>query len=274
MSFVRHSKSINNVNGDLLGYHQQAFDIGANINTAGIVRQGGKNYYDPQDGSLAGCWLFDEGMGRNYFDRSPYGHHGYPIGTSKPGRDANGVTFNGTLADDHISIPWPEDFQESQFIDDEGYGSITMLSWVKSDNATPNQDGWLFNTQEPNTAGHGGDYALKTDASGNWSALAVSNVPVETSSFHLIISTRDKTGSKIFVDGVLAGVGSTNTISITAGRDTLCIGNWYRTSSTGDDWDGTVHSVCMYNRALTADEVLVIYNAGMWCAPERLSYAI
>jgi len=261
LSFVRHSKSINNVNGDLLGYGQQAFDIGANSKTAGLVRQGGKNYYDPQDGSMVACWLFDEGMGRTLYDRSTNGHHLNRAEGTIPGLATDGLEF------EYSDLEW---LDVNDFSHTFGEGDWTINTWIKL------EDG--VNYSHLFTADDQTDFACKiakntqspvrypyfySSATGG----VASSVGLNLAVWHMMTYRRVGDQISVLVDGALTGTGSANGLNVTV--NDFQIGKF-----NTEGFDGIMHSMVIYSTGLPNSIISSIHDAGMYHTPERLSYVV
>jgi len=255
MSFQRYSKTIGNSSKNLLPFHGQSFNKGIGAQTAGLVRQAGKQFYIPQDDSLVGGWLFDEGKGLFVRDQSIYGNHGVP-GTF-PSWVADGLDFNGSSH--YVSI--------DGFVTESQY--LTVGIWLASTQSGVNHIlmdanpvrvicGW--NTS---TSGKIGLY------SGGWKEFG--DAPND-GLWHHIIWMADNDKARMYIDGSLFGTEQQLTPIDLKSATQVKIGSAY----AGDEYyfDGTIHSAFFYNRVLTAEEIANIYNAGMYLTQEHLEYEI
>ena len=80
IKFYRHSPAVSHRDGARLPMHVIDTPLGAKGSPGILIRSAGKQLYDPDDGSLAGAWLFDEGVGEFVRDRSSYEYHGALVG--------------------------------------------------------------------------------------------------------------------------------------------------------------------------------------------------
>jgi len=90
--------------------------------------------------------------------------------------------------------------------------------------------------------------------------------------WHHIIWMADYDKARMYVDGSLVGTEQQMTPIDLKSATQFKIGSAY----AGDEYyfDGIIHSVFIYNRALAAEEISNIYNAGMYLTQEHLEYEI
>ena len=262
MSFTRYSKSINNINGNLSPTHAQDFNMGVGGESAGLIRQAGKQFYDTKDDSLVGAWLMDEGKGLFLRDHSIYGNHGTITGADWV---ADGLDFDGS-SNDKIDCGSDDVLNITT--------NISIHLWLKIDNLSAEQmiisreaTGWagwqiVFDRGANNSLQYmrsGGFHTSNANAisDSNWHHVAVVSKPPDSVSF--------------YVDGASVGVDSTTFSVVDNPGVSLWIG---LDSSNLRDLDGTIHSTFIYNRALTAEEISNIYNADHYRFQENLEYSI
>jgi hypothetical protein len=77
-------------------------------------------------------------------------------------------------------------------------------------------------------------------------------------SWHHIVGTNDGTYSRLYVDGYETGTAKTSS-GIATTQDMLCIGNWAYVYSSPRYLNGSVSNFKVYNRALSATEILTDY---------------
>ena len=77
-------------------------------------------------------------------------------------------------------------------------------------------------------------------------------------SWHHIVGTNDGTYSRLYVDGYETGTAKTSA-GIATTQDMLCIGNWAYVYSSPRYLNGSVSNFKVYNRALSATEILTDY---------------
>ena len=76
--------------------------------------------------------------------------------------------------------------------------------------------------------------------------------------WHHIVGTNDGTYSRLYVDGFETGTAKTSA-GIATTQDMLCIGNWAYVYSSARYLNGSVSNFKVYNRALSATEILTDY---------------
>ena len=76
--------------------------------------------------------------------------------------------------------------------------------------------------------------------------------------WHHIVGTNDGTYSRLYVDGYETGTAKTSS-GIATTQDMLCIGNWAYVYSSPRYLNGSVSNFKVYNRALSATEILTDY---------------
>ena len=149
-------------------------------------------------------------------------------------------------------------------VDIDPSGAITLAAWVNSDTITSN--GHVIGK-----GAYGSGYILHYDASyesisgGGFQTTNVGNNQfewgqnIEVGKWYYVVYTYDRTNEKGYYNGVLVATkANTGDISTNAGNN-LAIGG--RTGNNYDAWQGKIASVKIYNKALTASEVLQNYNA-------------
>lgn len=77
-------------------------------------------------------------------------------------------------------------------------------------------------------------------------------------SWHHIVGTNDGTYSRLYVDGYETGTAKTSA-GIATTQDMLCIGNWAYVYSSPRYLNGNISNFKVYNRALSATEILSDY---------------
>lgn len=265
MPFTRHSKRPNNTNGEVSSYHSQLFRRGIGGHSAGQINQAGKNYYNPQDNSLVGCWLFDGGVGTIVNDESLYNSTAYPgtIGNwVNDGMqfDASQEQYLSVLPDSHLD-------QDS---------SLSILSWIKLDTITTSMC-VLCKSSQNNTSV---DYYLEVTTTGKLIMGCYDGVwhPTEgatsltTDRWYLVGGTFDGSIFRIYLDGVMDN-NTTESVSKLPMGGTLEFGR-FNNGIPGNYFNGTIHSIFICARNLSAQEIENIYDAGPYYSTETLSYEL
>ena len=164
------------------------------------------------------------------------------------GNTNNGsFTFDGT--NDYIVIPTSSAF-------DLGTGSATIIAWFKTTTTFEK----CIVSKRNNTGFQLYVLSSKLYADGaSISAQSVQNVNTGNNVFGAAVYDRTNSLLRMYVNGkedgnsFLGATSLTDTADINVGRATLFF--------TRDYFDGNIYQVSIYNRALSAQEVLQNYNA-------------
>ena len=228
------------------------WDIGAD---EVLVSKIGASQKDQISNGLVGYWSFNgpDMESATAFDRSGQGNDGTITGASIiNGKVGQALNFDGT--DDTVITA---SFRASLNIT----GPITISVWIYPHSLTPL--GYIGFVQKTNFSSsyYLGTGNNKTDISfyygGTQVALTASNVLKLNQWQHVAVSY-SSTGTDIYWNGTSAI--HSDTIATPAGNNgSLEIG--YR-DDTSRWFDGIIDEVRIYNRALSADEVLRLYNLG------------
>jgi hypothetical protein len=226
---------------------------------------------------MVGYWSFNEGTSTKATDFSGNSNTGtlnnmaFPSTATSgwnPGKRGNGLVFDGT--DDYVNVPDSTSLNIS--------GTVSISAWVKAPNSNQNlcfvskrvssspftmyslcvsgADSFgnssgkkiYFLMMESNSGNYRGSYTTADVVDGNW---------------HHIVAVSDASGASltIYVDGV--SVALTNDHSG---------GSWPNTNNSqpltigfnngSGYFNGPIDEVRIYNRALTASEVRLLYGAG------------
>ena len=187
---------------------------------------------------LIGWWKFDEASGNIAYDSSGYNHHGNLFGgpAHAPGRINNALSFDGT--DDYVSSSIPSVPK-----------IFTIESWIY-----PTQSGREQHIAEfTNTQFYvGGNNRLGTPS---WSNVW-GNTTLSMNNWYHVVCVRDSTEVRLYLNGNLDGSGGslgTNPSSPFAIGDLYGHGGNYK-------FKGLIDEVRIYNRALSAEEVLALFQ--------------
>ena len=228
------------------------------------------NRAHPLARGLVGCWLFNEGTGNKVFDLSLNGNHGTltnmdPATDWIAGRDGSALDFDNT--DDYIII------SNSPTINPD---YITIGAWVKT-SATgvidqiftkdmPALRVWQFRKLDTNVINF-----IPFNAASNGNELGTTNIA--DGNWHFVVGTWDGVTVRVYVDGREDGNGSALTGSLRTGQTN----NAFIGRSENIDpgyWDGQIDLAFLYNRALSASEVLQLYINPYAMFDPRISPAI
>ena len=184
------------------------------------------------------------------------------VGTSN-GTLTNGPTFDSANGGS-IVFDGSNDIVEcgsDSSIDIDPAGTMTLTTWVNADSIASN--GHVIGKKQ-----WGNGYILHYDAvyedesGGGFQTANVNNSQfefgqnIEVGKWYYVVYTYDRTNEKAYYNGELVAT-KANTGNISTNADNnLTIGG-----TSTDNWHGKIASVKIYNKALTASEVLQNYNA-------------
>lgn len=230
------------------------------------------------DWGLVGHWDMEEGSGQSVSDKSGNGNDG-TLGTTSSadasdpafvsGHDASGPLGSGLGFDggsDYV------DAGTGASLGLTNTGSISL--WIKP-NSLIQDDFAGFVTRRSNTAGgtaanysysfhwRQGDSVIRLALS-NGSTLNYATMPLLTdTNWHHLVGLWDGSNLKLFEDGVLAATPVAQVMNAQAGAgfNTVLGGNSFSTSAVNrQEFNGSIDEVRIYNRALTEDEIRLLYN--------------
>jgi hypothetical protein len=205
---------------------------------------------------LAGWWKFDDGSSgttpTTAADSSGNGNTGTtqhsPVWTSS-GKIGNALTFNGTS--NYVSVPSATSLNLSQF---------TIASWVTLASST----GANNYVMEKDKGSADYNYEFYYDSSNqlycdfNTGSRSVSyNWTPSTNTWYHLARTYDGAYLRIYINGAQVATASASG-TLDTSSNALIIGknDLYGTST----WNGSMDDVRLYNRALSASDVLTLYN--------------
>lgn len=212
-----------------------------------------------EDG-LVGSWILDN----NAYDYTINNHPG-TLTNVTPSIDRFGKTngafnFNGTSS--------TIDLGNYAIYDLTSTGSIVV--WAKSDIAYPSTDGTtIYRTlvSKSNSGGVSGNAYIVNWAGTNTTrtirfylvdGVSSNHVSIDNydfSEWHQIVATWDGSYLRLYSDGIQIGEDN-QTLNAQILEDSLEIGHGY----TSSWWDGDIDDVRIYNRALSATEILQLYE--------------
>lgn len=223
---------------------------------------------------LVGYWEMDEGSGTNVNDSSGKGNNGvFGEGTRTPAWDTqtpfgNVVKFDASVPSsaDIINFPNSADFQVST--------ELTLSAWIYPATAT-GQSEWIIARaigvspyDDYNLARYGTNIRFQIRLADGLKTVTATSVLNTTKWYHLVGTYNANTGNMyLYVDKVRYGpiTGSGN---IQVSSTKFKVGCW-STSIDGCDpttpFNGKIHGVRIYNRALTDTEVNTLNNNGNDC---------
>ena len=225
---------------------------------------------NPINRDLVGFWLFNEAGGIKAYDLSGNNYHGTltnianpPTATSgwNPGKTGIGLRFDGT--DDYVDIPYS--FVQSNV--------VTFEIWFNTQNAS-----WdiLFGVEnaklpaDPNS--YDSIFAIKDTGvlraelyTGTLGEISTS-FSVRDGRWHQAILTGNINIQSLYVDGNFIGSRS-GTLQMDGQGTLTFLGTGYDITSRGfpsNSWhyfNGFIDNACVYNQALSAQEIFQLYLA-------------
>ncbi|MFA6896999.1 MAG: DUF2341 domain-containing protein [Patescibacteria group bacterium] len=203
--------------------------------------------------NLVGGWDMNEGSGTTAHDKSGNGNDGTISGatftTDRNGNANQALSFDG--ADDYVEVSHNSVLEPA---------SVSVSAWVKLNN-----DGsrhivaakWTGYSLEVSSTGS--PYFLIWNSQG--SASITSSVPIQFNTWQHLVGTFDDSTKEITisVNGNETGRASLES-SIIYEHSILRISNTLYGGSDGAV-NGLIDDTCIYNRALTADEIADVYSA-------------
>ena len=198
------------------------------------------------------------GSGTTWYDRSGNGNTGtLSNGPTFDSDNGGSLVFDGS--DDRVECG------SDSSIDIDPAGTMTLAAWVYANSISSN--GHVIGKQQ-----YGNGYILHYDTAydgglsgGGFQTTNVGNNQfewgqnIEAGKWYYVVYTYDRTNEKGYYNGELVGTkANTGNISTNAGNN-LAIGG--RSGSGSDAWQGKIASVQIYNKALTADEIVQNFNA-------------
>lgn len=226
---------------------------------------------DPQtisvpDGAVA-AWNFDDMSSTSAYSSviSTYDNTATLRGDAawRAGQTFGGISFSGSSGTSRVAVT------DNNSLHLTTAGSLGAWIYVRSFSDSTPTEGVIHKGQRTNrndesySLQFNGDqrisFGMETSG-GNWVMPIVrSTTYLQTGRWYHVLATWDSSGAKMYVNGVLENSNSNAyTAATTTGR--LVIGARFDQSAY-DSLDGVLDNVIIYNRALTAAEVLQLYNA-------------
>ncbi|MHC4728829.1 MAG: LamG domain-containing protein, partial [Planctomycetota bacterium] len=201
------------------------------------------------DPALVGWWTFDEGSGNIAADSSGNGNDGTlngPVEWTADGKVGGAMKFTGPY--NFVQV------QDSPSLDMTD--AITIAAWINPS--------WTGNNRILQKSSGGGDnqYRLLKEWGDNMvfhlpglspDRLEFPGLPLFGEWTHLA-ATYDGSSMKVYYNGVVVGEqDSSGQLGVSDG--TLCIGTKHETAPAGDEYNGMLDDIRIYNRALSLSEI-------------------
>lgn len=190
---------------------------------------------------------FDEGSGGVAYDSSTYGNDGTIHGASWAyGKLGSALLFNGT--DNYVEIP----HSDSLNLDKE----ISMVAWVKPSQAADGNIRYsIYKDDMWGIAKNASGYLYGFTNIAGTERFVISEFILQDDKWNHVAYTFDGSVMRIYADGELQAEAAYSGSILTSGnpvRIGMHDSKWY--------WDGSIDEVKIWNRALSADEILDHYN--------------
>ena len=253
-------KSITGASGTDGGVSVSSYEIGNNLR---LIPSGLLEW--KRDSSLVGYWTFDEGDGARVKDYSGYGNNGTMTGgtlafaTGKVGLAGDFISPTSYTTylnvPDNNSLDISENLTISVWINyiSTSAGSATSYPLRKyGSTSTANFSWYWYSIGAPNPNGN----VMYTTMGGSWNTMNTPYQIAANSTWRHFVQTYSASGSRnLYLNGILVGSIATNGGALSTNNSNLAIGQ------LAQDFRLLMDDVRIYNRALSAAEVLAIYNA-------------
>jgi hypothetical protein len=101
-------------------------------------------------------------------------------------------------------------------------------------------------------------------------AMTTGTVPNPANWYHLVM-TRDDSGDKMYINGYLVTTGTNNGSPPYYFQNNSCVALLGLRSNDTQPFNGVIDDLIIYNRALSSDEVLKLYQNGLPCVPPEFN---
>lgn len=220
----------------------------------------------PLTEQLAGYWKLDETSGTTVADSSGGGHPGIVVNNAGDqwigGQVGGAMNFRGPSANDHIAVtnlPMPAG------------NSFSVAFWVWRDPGMLTADAWrmlYFNNLD-------GPFSVRDDPGtgrvrpgvyqANSNLVAVADpTPLASNTWTHYVMLADGSRFRVYRNGSeVASAAYDGTLRKTVDSpNTLVVGGFFNPGLTAKFWQGKFDDIGYWTRALTADEVQLVYAAG------------
>jgi len=240
-----------NISNCILWANKYGDLVGCEAQYSWVQQQLEPNLDDP-NGGIVSYWKFDEGSGLIAYD-SAGSNDGVVFGSQWVSAQLGGaLDFDGV--NDYVEV------SDSASLDITG--QIAVVAWIKRDVTGVRHDIVAKHTGTTPyygfhlTIGPANNVGLGLTISNSWEQSTAGYIG--SGAWHHIAGTYDGTEMRTYIDGELVGSNTVVGSIATNGRN-LYIG---RTDPThgGNFVDGMIDDVRIYNRALSASEVLQLYE--------------
>lgn len=215
------------------------------------------NLAHPLARGLVGCWLFNEGTGDKAFDLSLNGNDGAltnmdPATDWVGGKDGWALDFDGV--DDYILVPDREVLANTLGLTVEMWFNPDILLSVDGNvyRALEKGDTYFFLQGNGSTIGTGGqNFLVKRAGTGYFAEIGQ---PLDANRWYHLVGTFDGNDIRVYLDAVLK-----DTTNVGGAIDDDNLDLRIGSDDSGKYFDGKVSITRIWNRALTASEILQLH---------------
>lgn len=219
---------------------------------------------------LIGLWHLDETSETNSeyaLDYSGYENHGSVMDAIQGVEDSTGVAYSFFNTKDYIKIEHSPIFNPK---------NVSISLWFNTNSQTDDQmiisktefGGFNLNFNENRYCFDSLCFLLRATGAAPYYSVTIPNTEILEDEWYYVVATYDGVTMKLYLNGVLANENIVNGGDIIYVYDVpLCIGLETQGSGcgqthTGLEWDfsGKMKEIAIWNRALTAREVLELWN--------------
>lgn len=215
------------------------------------------------DSNLIGYWTFDtaDSSGTTIYDRSTNGNNGIMVNGPSlvTGKVGDAVSFDGT-SNRYVSMGDP-----ASGLFDFGVGQdFSYAFWLKRNASVISQ--FIITKGAQGTANVGYSFVMgggvtpmaELSKTGEASRLLITGASVNDTNWHHFVVVNNRSGNGlVYKDGVLTATGSISAYNVDLSTSAPFVVG-VNSSSTPN---GLVDDVRLYNRALSASDVVTLYNA-------------
>jgi hypothetical protein len=256
---------------------------------------------DPGTENLTHLWTFEDGTADDQIDDA---HPIEFVGNNIYVEDGDLVTIQDTTVDPPVADSWLE--LPGDIIDIASYDEVSVAAWFTSDTVNIQWNALWFFGNDGNGAGVGSDGFCLQPCRGDDRARVWISCLEESAPYNIEDAVNDTTGLaetgyyreyndgilhhvvceinseatqgvlKMYTDGVFMGEDTLGTPE-GSGRENNAIFNispnfarFAHSCYSGDiPWVGRIHEVAIYNKALSDDEVVFLFNKGVTSVEDR-----
>jgi hypothetical protein len=202
----------------------------------------------------------------NANDESGNGNHGTVNGalltTGRFGNANSAYSFDGV--DDNITVPNNNEFDIqlgngtiSAWVNMRGQGEFRYNTLVSKGNTVDNFEYILFAGDEYSRDGR----AAFSFYDGTNNPSAVSTTILAYNEWYHVAGVYNGNDVFIYINGTLEGTDARGAYNASPSSDPLVIGEWARVNRS---YNGIIDDLAVYNRALSGNEIMEIYQADNW----------